>query len=85
MNGNTKTTAMWISIVFAVLVAAVGWVFGFSNLSSDGKLGDCVKKLNVHESIIMELREEKATTNNELKNINRRLERIERLIEENNK
>jgi len=85
MNGNTKTTAMWISIVFAVLVAAVGWVFGFSNLTSDEKLNNCVKRLNMHDTIIMELREERATTTNELRNINRRLDRIERLIEEKNK
>jgi len=83
MNSNGKITALWISILFVVLVAAVGWVFGFTNFTNDEKLDSCIKKLNTHDAIIMELREEKATTNNELKNINRRLDRIERLIEEN--
>ena len=83
MNSNGKTTALWISILFVVLVAAVGWVFGFSHFTSDEKLDECMQKLNTHDAIIMELREEKGITNNELKNINRRLDRIERLIEGN--
>ena len=82
MNNNGKITALWISILFIVLVAAVGWVFGFVNVAANEKTNECIEKLKTHDSIIMELKEEKATTNNELKNINRRLDRIERLIEE---
>jgi Tfp pilus assembly protein PilO len=83
VNSNGKITALWISILFVVLVAAVGWVFGFTNFAVDEKLDECMQKLNTHDAIIMELREEKAITNNELNNINRRLDRIERLIEKN--
>ena len=64
-----------------MLVAAVGWVFGFVNIAADEKASECMEKLKIHDTIIMELKEEKATTNNELKNINKRLDRIERLIE----
>jgi len=76
MNSNGKTTALWISILFVVLVAAVGWVFGISNMSA-------MEKIKEYDAVIMDWKEEKGTIGNELKNINRRLERIERLIEEN--
>jgi hypothetical protein len=82
MTGNGKITVMWISIVFVILVAAVGWVFGFGNIAAGEKAEEFMEKLKMHDAIIMELKEEKATTNNELKNINRRLDRIEWLIEE---
>jgi len=81
MTGNGKITALWISILFVVLVAAVGWVFGFANIAAGEKAEECMEKLKIHDIIIIELKEEKATTNNELKNINKRLDRIERLIE----
>lgn len=74
MNGNNKITAMWITIVFMVLLSAVGWGFGVSNMPA-------VQKVNDHDAIIMELKEDRAAVSNELKNINRRLDRIERLIE----
>lgn len=74
MNGNNKITAMWITIIFMILVSAAGWVFGFTNLSA-------VQKVKEHDDILMELKEDRGTVSNELKNMNRRLERIERLIE----
>lgn len=74
MNGNSKITAMWIAIVFMVLLSAVGWGFGVSNMPA-------VQKVNDHDAIIMELKEDRTAVSNELKNINRRLDRIERLIE----
>ena len=74
MNGNNKITAMWITIIFMILVSAAGWVFGFTNLSA-------VQKVKKHDDILMELKEDRGTVSNELKNMNRRLERIERLIE----
>lgn len=75
MNSNNKATAMWISILIAMLIAAAGWVFGFNNLSA-------MEKLKTYEAVIMQWQEEKGSITNELKNMNRRLERIERLIEE---
>ena len=77
MNGNNKLTAMWISIVFVILVAAVGWVFGFTNTSA-------AQKIKEYDAIILEWKEDKGMMVNELKNINKRLERIERLIEHGN-
>jgi hypothetical protein len=77
MNSNGKITALWISILFVVLVAAVGWVFGFTNLNA-------TQKINEYDSIILEWKEDKGMMVNELKNINKRLDRIERLIETNN-
>ncbi len=73
MNGN-KATAMWITLVFMVLIGAVGWVFGFTNLAASQKVSE-------HSEILMELKEDRAMVANELKNMNRRLERIERLVE----
>ncbi len=67
---------MWITLVFMILVGAVGWVFGFTNLSA-------AQKVKEHDDILMELKEDRGTVSNELKNINRRLDRIERLIEAN--
>ncbi len=77
MNSNRKITALWISILFVVLVAAVGWVFGFTNLNA-------TQKINEYDAIIMEWKEDKGLMLNELKNINKRLDKIERLIEKNN-
>jgi len=74
MNGNNKMTAMWISLVFMILIGAVGWVFGFTNLSA-------AQKVKEHDDILMELIEDRGVVANELKNMNRRLDRIERLIE----
>jgi len=74
MDGNNKITAMWITIIFMILVGAIGWVFGFTNLSA-------AQKVKEHDEILMELKEDRGIVSNELKNINRRLERIERLIE----
>ena len=67
-------TAMWISLVFMILIGAVGWVFGFTNLSA-------AQKVKEHDDILMELIEDRGVVANELKNMNRRLDRIERLIE----
>ena len=77
MNSNGKITALWISILFVVLVAAVGWVFGFMNMSAADKIKE-------YDAIILEWKEDKGMMVNELKNINKRLDRIERLIETNN-
>lgn len=77
MNSNGKITALWISILFIVLVAAVGWVLGFSNLTA-------AQKIKEYDAVIMELKVNKGAMLNELENINRRLDRIERLIESNN-
>ena len=74
MNSNNKITAMWITLVFMILIAAVGWVFGFTNLSA-------AQKVKEHDEILMELIEGRGVVANELKNMNRRLDRIERLIE----
>ena len=74
MDGNSKMTAMWITLVFMILMGAVGWVFGFSNLSA-------AQKVSEHSAMIMELKEDRGVVANELKNINRRLARIERLVE----
>lgn len=74
MNSNNKITVMWISLVFMILMGAVGWVFGFANLSAAQKVAE-------HSEILMELKEERGIVSNELKNMNRRLDRIERLIE----
>ena len=74
MNGNNKLTAMWISLVFMILIGAVGWVFGFTNLSA-------AQKVKEHDDILMELIEDRGIVANELKNMNRRLDRIERLVE----
>ena len=77
MNSNNKVTALWISILFMILLAAVGWVFGFTNL-------DTIQKIKEYDAIIMEWKEDKGMMLNELKNINRRLDNIERLIERKN-
>ncbi len=74
MNSDKKNTVMWITIVFMILISAVGWGFGVSNMPA-------AQKVKEHDVIIMELKEDRATVANELKNMNRRLARIERLIE----
>jgi len=74
MNGNNKITVMWVSLVFMILIGAVGWVFGFTNLSAAQKVKD-------HDDILLELIEGRGVVATELKNMNRRLDRIERLIE----
>jgi len=78
MNNNGKITALWISILFVVLVASVGWVFGFMNMSAADKIKE-------YDAIILEWKEDKGMMLNELKNINRRLDNIEGLIERKNK
>ena len=78
MNGNQKMTVMWISLVFMILIGAVGWVFGFKNLSA---AQNTEQELKDHDEILMELVEDRGVVANELKNMNRRLDRIERLIE----
>jgi len=78
MNGNQKITAMWITIVFMILIGAVGWVFGFKNISAAQSVA---QRLEDHDEILMELVEDRGVVVNELKNINRRLDKIERLIE----
>ena len=77
MNNNGKITALWISVLFVVLVAAVGWVFGLTNMSA-------AQKIKEYDAIILEWKEDKGMMVNELKNINKRLDRIERLIEKEN-
>lgn len=74
MNGTNKNTVMWIAIVAMIVVAAVGWIFGASNLPAS-------QKVKEHSEILTELKEDRAMVANELKHINRRLDRIERLIE----
>ena len=78
MNGNQKMTVMTITLIFMILIGAVGWVFGFRNISA-AQITD--RRLKEHDEILMELKEDRGTVSNELKNINRRLDRIERLIE----
>ena len=77
MNNNGKITALWISVLFVVLVAAVGWIFGLTNMSA-------AQKIKEYDAIILEWKEDKGMMGNELKNINKRLDRIERLIEKEN-
>ena len=74
MNGDKKNTVMWVAIVIMIVVAAVGWIYGASNLPAS-------QKVKEHSEMLMELKEDRATVANELMNINRRLDRIERLIE----
>ena len=73
MNNNGKITALWISILFIILVASAGWVFGFMNMSAADKIKE-------YDAIILEWKEDKGMILNELKNINRRLDNIEDLI-----
>lgn len=73
-NNNSGSTVKWIAIVIMILLAAVGWGFGISNMPAS-------QQVEEHSEILTELKEDRATVANELKHINRRLEKIERLIE----
>jgi len=60
MNNNGKITALWISILFVVLVASVGWVFGFMNMSAADKIKE-------YDAIILEWKEDKGRINRKKK------------------
>lgn len=76
MNSNSKTTILWITLVFIVLVAAVGWVLTATNASAKQYNAQTIKRLDKTDEIILDLIENRGMTTTELKNFDDKLEDI---------
>lgn len=80
MNGNNKTTILWITLVFIVLVAAVGWVLTATNATAKQYNEQTIKRLDKTDEIILDLVENRGMTTTELENINDKLGDISTML-----
>ncbi len=80
MNGNSKTTIMWITLVFVVLLAGVGWVLTATNANAKQYNEQTIKRLDKTDEIILDLVENRGMTTTELENINDKLEDISTML-----
>lgn len=80
MNSNSKTTILWITLVFIVLIAAVGWVLTATNVNAKQYNEQTIKRLDKTDEIILDLVENRGMTTTELENINDKLEDISTML-----
>jgi len=80
MNNNSKTTILCITLVFIVLIAAVGWVLTATNVNAKQYNEQTIKRLDKTDEIILDLIENRGSTTTELKNINDKLEDISTML-----
>lgn len=80
MNGNSKITLMWITIVVVILIAGVGWVLTATNANAKQYTEEIIKRLDNNDQIILKLIEDRGRTNNELENINDSLDDMIKML-----
>ncbi len=85
MKSSTQNTIMWITLIFMVLMAGIGWVLKVTNTSASQNNTMIIDRLTEHERILINLVEEKGKTRMELIFINSNLKRIENKIDKLNK
>ena len=82
MKPARQTTILWITLIFMVLMAGIGWVLKVTNTNASQNNRMVVDRLTEHERILLNLVEEKGKTRMELLFINSNLKRIEDKIDE---
>ncbi len=86
MKPARQTTIMWITLIFMVLMAGIGWVLKVTNTNASQNNTMVIDRLTEHERILLNLVEEKGKTRMELIFINSNLKRIENKLDNlNNK
>ncbi len=81
MKPSKQNTIMWITLIFMVLMAGIGWVLKVTNTSASQNNTMIIDRLTEHERILINLVEEKGKTRTELIFINSNLKRIENKID----
>ena len=81
MKPSRQNTIMWITLIFMVLMAGIGWVLKVTNTSASQNNTMIIDRLTEHERILINLVEEKGKTRTELIFINSNLKRIENKID----
>ena len=81
MKSSRQNTIMWITLIFMVLMAGIGWVLKVTNTSASQNNTMIIDRLTEHERILLNIVEEKGKTRMELIFINSNLERIENKID----
>ena len=84
MKPARQTTILWVTLVFIVLMAGIGWVLNATNMNASQNNKMVIDRLSEHERILLELTEEKGKTRMEIINMNGHLERIEEKIDKLN-
>ena len=85
MKPSRQNTIMWITLIFMVLMAGIGWVLKVTNTNASQNNTMIIDRLTEHERILINLVEEKGKTRMELIFINSNLKRIENKIDKINK
>ena len=73
---------MWITLIFMVLMAGIGWVLKVTSTTASQNNIMIIDRLTEHERILLNLVEEKGKTRMELFYINGHLEDIKEIIKE---
>ena len=81
MKSSKQNTIMWITLIFMVLMAGIGWGLKVTNTSASQNNTMIIDRLTEHERILINLVEEKGKTRTELIFINSNLKRIENKID----
>lgn len=81
MKPARQTTIMWITLIFMVLMAGIGWVLKVTNTNASQNNKMVVDRLTEHERILLNLVEEKGKTRMELIFMNSSLKRMEDKID----
>ena len=81
MQPSKQNTTMWITLIFMVLMAGIGWVLKVTNTNAAQNNIMIIDRLTEHERILLNLVEEKGKTRMELIFINNNLKRIENKID----
>ena len=81
MKPARQTTILWVTLVFIVLMAGIGWVLNATNMNASQNNKMVIDRLSEHERILLELTEEKGKTRTELIFFNDSLKRIENKID----
>ena len=85
MKPSRQNTIMWITLIFMVLMAGIGWVLKVTNTNASQNNTMIIDRLTEHERILINLVEEKGKTRMELIFMNRSLKRMEEKIDKINK
>lgn len=81
MKPARQTTILWVTLIFMVLMAGIGWVLKATNMNASQNNRMVIDRLTEHERILLNLIEEKGKTRMELIFINSNLKRIENKID----
>ena len=67
---------MWIGIISSVILASGGISYGVIQGAARAQIGQVQKKVNGHDIIIGELKTQYAVIENELRHINKKLDKL---------